>query len=57
MSFGPLGLWEIIIVVAVVVLVFGARNLPKIARGASRTLNKVRKEVRELKDDIDITKP
>ena len=54
---GPFGLWEIVIVVAVVVLLFGARSLPKIAKDAGKTFKKVRKEVREFKDDIDITKP
>ncbi|CAN5741510.1 hypothetical protein BH24DEI2_BH24DEI2_07420 [soil metagenome] len=56
MNLGPFGLWEIIIVVAVVVLLFGAGSLPKIAKGAAKTFKNVRKEVRELKDDIDITK-
>ena len=57
MHLGPLGLPELVIIVVVVVLLFGARRLPKIARDVSRMVSKARREVAELKDDLDITKP
>ena len=31
--FGPIGAWEIILILAIVVFLFGARRIPEIARG------------------------
>lgn len=57
MNFGPVGLTELIIIIVVAILLFGARRLPKIARDTARMVGKARKEIRDIKDDIDITKP
>ena len=57
MNFGPIGLTEIIIIVVVAILLFGARRLPKIAKDTAKMVGKARKEIREIKEDIDITKP
>ena len=57
MRLGPIGLPEIIIIVIVLILLFGARRLPKIGRGVARSVRDFRRGINELKDDIDITKP
>ena len=47
----------IVIIVVVVLLLFGANRLPQLARGAARTVRDVRKEIRDLKADLDVTDP
>ncbi|MGH3473534.1 MAG: Sec-independent protein translocase subunit TatA [Aeromicrobium sp.] len=56
--FGPgIGAPEILIVVGVIVLLFGGRKLPELARGSGRALRIFKSEVKGLKDDDDDTKP
>jgi sec-independent protein translocase protein TatA len=46
--------WELILIVLVVVLLFGARKLPEAARGLGRSLRIFKSEVRDAaKDDAD----
>ncbi len=56
MNFGPIGIQEILIIVVVALLIFGPRQLPKIAKDAAKAVKGFRKEVQSLKDDIDLTK-
>ncbi len=56
--FGPgIGAPEILIVVGVIVLLFGGRKLPELARGSGRALRIFKSEVKGLKDDDDDSKP
>lgn len=56
--FGPgIGAPEILIVVGVIVLLFGGRKLPELARGSGRALRIFKSEVKGLKDDDEDTKP
>lgn len=48
MRFGPLGIWEIIVIVGVALLVFGPAQLPKIARGVGKAF----KSVKDMKEEI-----
>ncbi len=57
MRIGPFGIWEIVIIVVVVLLLFGANRLPELARTTARTMRDVRKEIRDLKSDLDVTEP
>jgi len=53
MRIGPLGGWEILIILLVVMLIFGASRLPKIARGLGESTRELKKGFQGLKDDID----
>lgn len=46
-----IGPTEIILIVAVVVLLFGAKRLPELARGTGRALRIFKSEVKGLHDD------
>ena len=48
---GNLGTTEILLVLAVVVLLFGAKKLPELARGSGRALRIFKSEVRGLEED------
>ena len=53
MRIGPLGGWEILIILVVVLLIFGSSRLPKIARGLGESARELRKGFNELKGDIE----
>ena len=46
-----LGGWEVFAILAVVVLLFGAKRLPDLARGSGRALRIFKTEVKGLEDD------
>lgn len=48
MRIGPLGIWEIILIVGVALLIFGPVQLPKIARGVGKAV----RSARDLKDEV-----
>jgi sec-independent protein translocase protein TatA len=50
---GSLGAPELLIILAIVVLVFGASKLPELARGSGRALRIFKAETKGLTDDDD----
>ncbi len=53
MRIGPLGIWELLIILVVVLLIFGPRRLPEMARGIGQSVREFRKGIRDMKDDIE----
>ena len=53
MRIGPLGLPEIIIILIVVLLIFGPRRLPEMAKGIGQSVREFRKGIRDMKDDFE----
>lgn len=51
--FRQIGPTEILLILAVVVLLFGAKKLPELARGSGRALRIFKSEVKALHDDDD----
>ena len=47
--FADLGPWELIIIVGILVLLFGAKKLPELARGTGQALRIFKAETKELK--------
>ena len=50
---GGIGAPEILLVLAVVVLLFGAKKLPELARGSGKALRIFKTEITALHDDDD----
>ena len=48
---------EWIVILAIVILVFGAAKLPDLARGTGQALRIFKNETKGLRDDDDATKP
>lgn len=48
MRWGPVGIWEIVVIVVVVLLIFGPSLLPKLARNAGKAV----KTARDVKDEV-----
>ena len=51
---GRIGLWELLIILAIVVLLFGAKRLPELASGMGKAIKNFRRGI-ESDDDIDVT--
>lgn len=53
MRLGPIGIWELLIILALVLLVFGPRRLPEMAKGLGQAVREFRKGIRDMKKDFD----
>lgn len=49
---GMLGGWEIVLILAVVLLLFGAKKLPELAKGLGSGIKEFKKATREVSDEI-----
>lgn len=53
MRIGPFGIWELLIILVVVLLIFGPRRLPEMAKGLGQSVREFRKSVRDMKDEFE----
>ncbi len=51
---GKIGLWEILLVLAVALIVVGPTKLPELSRSIGKGIKELRKATRELKDSISL---
>lgn len=51
---GGIGLPELIVIFLVILLLFGAKALPEIAKGLAQALKTFKKEAKEIKGDLDV---
>ena len=52
---GSIGPWQVILILLVVVLLFGAKKLPQIGKGMGEALRNFKKSVNDIDDATDIT--
>ena len=52
MSVGP---WQIIIIILAVIVLFGGKKLPDLARNLGLGIKEFKKATREIKDELDST--
>jgi len=52
MFFGMLNGWEIVLILAVVLVLFGAKKLPELARGLGQGIREFKKSTREVTDEL-----
>jgi sec-independent protein translocase protein TatA len=55
MRIGPFGIWEILIILVIVLLIFGPKRLPEMAKGLGQSVRAFRKEMRDIKGDLDFS--
>jgi sec-independent protein translocase protein TatA len=51
--FGSLGGLEVAIIILVILLLFGAKKIPELARGLGQGINEFRKASNEIKKEIE----
>lgn len=49
---GVFGGWEIVLILAVVLILFGAKKLPELAKGLGTGIKEFKKATREVTDEI-----
>ncbi len=50
---GPIGIPELLIILALVLLIFGPKRLPEMAKGLGQSVREFRKGLRDMKKDLD----
>lgn len=50
--FGSIGTWEILIIVLIVLLLFGSKQLPQVVRTLGKGWRDIQKTTREVEDEI-----
>lgn len=53
MRIGPLGTWEILIILFVILVIFGPSRLPQLARGIGQSIREFRNGIRETGDQAE----
>lgn len=48
-----IGTWEILLIFLVLLLMFGAKRIPEIARGLGKGVTEFKRAVRDVKDEIE----
>src|SRR5690606_19966075 len=50
---GPLGIWELVIIFAVALIIFGPRKLPELGRSLGKSLSEFKRASNELRSTLD----
>lgn len=53
--FGNLGATEIILIVLVILLLFGAKKIPELAQGLGKGMKEFKKSIKDVEDEIKST--
>ncbi len=51
--FGGLGGWEILLILMVLLIFFGAKKIPELARGLGKGIKEFKDATKEIKDEIE----
>ncbi|MCH7512872.1 MAG: twin-arginine translocase TatA/TatE family subunit [Bacteroidetes bacterium] len=51
--FSGLGGWEILLIVLVLLIFFGAKKIPELARGLGKGIREFKDATKEIKDEIE----
>lgn len=54
---GGIGAQEILLILLIIILLFGARKIPEIARGFGRSVSEFKKGIREVDEEIKKEEP
>ncbi|MBU6402214.1 MAG: twin-arginine translocase TatA/TatE family subunit [Verrucomicrobia bacterium] len=49
---GVIGGWEMVLILAVVLILFGAKRLPELAKGLGQGIKEFKKATREVTDEV-----
>ena len=51
--FGPIGVWEMVIILVIALIVFGPRKLPELGRSLGKSLGEFKRASNELRHTLD----
>lgn len=52
--FGSIGPSELIVIMLIILLLFGSKRLPELARGIGKGIHQFRKAMEDVKEEMDI---
>lgn len=52
-----IGTWEIIVILFIVLLLFGGKRLPELAKSLGKGIREFKKASREISEEIEVTAP
>lgn len=52
--FGNIGGWEILIIIFLILVFFGAKKIPELAQGLGKGIKEFRKAAKDIQDDISL---
>lgn len=52
--FGQIGMSELLVILVIVLLVFGPKKIPELARNLSRGLNEFRRAAEDVKEELTL---
>lgn len=52
-----MGHWEILIILLIILLVFGAKRIPEMAQGLGKGIREFRTAMRDVQEEIDVNAP
>ncbi len=53
--FGSIGPSELILIMLIILLLFGSKRLPELAKGIGKGIHQFRKAMEDVKQEIDVT--
>ncbi len=53
--FGSIGTPELLIIMLVILLLFGSKRLPELARGIGKGIRQFRRAMEDVKEEIDLS--
>lgn len=56
-GFGGIGIWEVILILAILLLVFGAKRLPEIGSALGRGIREFKGSVKDIENEINRPTP
>jgi TatA/E family protein of Tat protein translocase len=57
LAIGPLGMPELVVIFVVILLLFGAKKLPELARGVGKSLGEFKKAREDFEGELVGTRP
>ena len=52
--FGNIGGWEILIIIFLILIFFGAKKIPDLAQGLGKGIKEFRKAAKDIQEDISL---
>lgn len=52
-----LGMWELLIILGIALVVFGAKRLPEIGSSMGKSIREFKRSLKEVQDNIDQNEP
>lgn len=57
MPFGGIGIWEVVLILVLLLLVFGPRRLPELGGALGKGIREFKRSVSDLRSEFDSTEP